>query len=144
MTTEFTAGDDLIDVRDVISRVEELRSERDSVQEDIDNAVDDLEVDAAEGAMEAWAADNAEELSTLESLLENLCGCGGDEQWEGDWYPQTLIHENHFESYMDQMLDDIGDIPKDLPSYLTITVDYDALKQDYSEVEYEGETYYYR
>lgn len=73
-----------------------------------------------------------------------MCGYGGDHQWEGDWYPVTLIKESYFEEYMDDMLEDCGDIPKNIPPYLTITVDYDALKQDYSEVDFEGDTYYYR
>lgn len=117
------AGSDIIDVRDIIARVEELR-------ESVDG--------------EVVIQDEYEELKTLEALLSSLCGYGGDEQWEGDWYPVTLIKDSYFEESMDEMLEDCGDIPKDLPSYLTITVDYDALKQDYSEVEFEGDTYYYR
>ena len=36
---------------------------------------------------------------------------------------------------MDEMLEDIGDIPKDLPSYLKIIIDYDALQSDYTSVD---------
>jgi hypothetical protein len=42
------------------------------------------------------------------------------------------------------LLEDIGDLPKNLPSYLTITVDYDALQMDYTSVEFDGVTYWYR
>ena len=45
---------------------------------------------------------------------------------------------------MDEMLEDCGDIPRDLPSYLTIMVDYDALKQDYTALDFDGQTYYVR
>lgn len=45
---------------------------------------------------------------------------------------------------MDELLEDIGDIPKDLPCYLTIKVDYVALQQDYSSVEIDDVTYWYR
>ena len=45
---------------------------------------------------------------------------------------------------MDELLEDIGDIPRDLPCYLKITVDYDALKQDYSSIDIGNETYWYR
>ncbi len=88
--------------------------------------------------------DETKELETLETLLDELEGCGGDEQWEGNWYPVTLIRDSYFEEYMDELLEDIGDIPKDLPSYLTISVDYRALQMDYSSVEFDGETYWYR
>lgn len=47
-------------------------------------------------------------------------------------------------SSLSQVLDAIGDIPKDLPAYLKIEVDYDALKMDYTEVDFDGETYLYR
>lgn len=129
--TDF-AGSDIIDVRDVIARVEELREIRDN----------SMEVAGEDG--HEMDADEKEELEKLEELLDDLCGYGGDEQWEGNWYPVTLINESHFEEYMDDMLEDCGDLPKNIPHYLTITVDYDALKQDYSEVEFEGDTYYYR
>lgn len=116
-------GADIIDVRDVIARVEELR-------ESVDG--------------EVVIQDEYEELKLLEGLLSDLCGYGGDEQWEGDWHPVTLINEDYFEKAMYELLEDCGDLPKNLLSYLTITVDYDALKQDYSSVEFEGNTYYYR
>lgn len=88
--------------------------------------------------------DDTEEFSTLESLLNELEGCGGDEQWRGSWYPLTLIRDSYFETAMGELLEDCGDLPKDLPSYLTITVDYDALRMDYGSVEIDGETYWYR
>ena len=156
--TDFQ-GSDIIDVRDVIARVEELRSERDSLKEQCDDCVSAYEYHdgddtkstpeyddmlKAKADLTEWENDNSEELTELEELLSSMCGYGGDEQWEGDWYPVTLIHENYFESAMDELLEDVGDTPKDLPSYLTITVDYDVLKQDYSEVEFNGDTYYYR
>lgn len=129
--TDFQ-GEDIIDVRDVIARVEELREIRDNA----------IEVAGEEG--HEMSAEEAEELAKLEELLSDMCGYGGDEQWEGDWYPVTLIKESYFEQAMDDMVADCYDIPKNLPSFMTITLDYDALKQDYSEVDFEGDTYYYR
>lgn len=152
-TIEDFQGADIIDVRDIIARVEELREERESLGSAITEANDELDgseekiaaVMAAEKALTDWDnTEEGEELAKLESLLSDLCGYGGDEQWEGNWYPVTLINEDYFEQAMDEMLEDIGDLPKNLPSYLTITVDYDALKQDYSSVEFEGGTYWYR
>lgn len=84
------------------------------------------------------------ELVELRGLLTALAGTGGDEGFEGNWYPCTLIHDSHFEAAMDELLGDIGDIPRDLPRYLTITVDYVALRQDYRSVEVGNQTYWYR
>lgn len=71
-------------------------------------------------------------------------GNGGDEQWEGDWYPVTLIRESYFEDAMDEMIEDCYELPKDLPFWMNITYDYDALKMDYTTTELDGVTYYYR
>jgi len=51
-----------------------------------------------------------------------------------------LIHEDYFEEYMDQMLEDLGEIP-DVPSYITITIDYDALREDYTTISFDGQEY---
>ena len=136
----FTSSDDIIDLRDITDRVDELRSERDNF---VLGAPDGSETPNPEG----WAEENddeAEELAMLESLLSDLKGYGGDHQWGGDWYPGSLIADSYFEKAMDELLEDIGDLPKDLPSYLTITVNYDVLKEDYSEVDFDGNTFWYR
>jgi hypothetical protein len=162
--------DDIIDVRNIIERVEELREERDALQTAKDDAeaaaerpaewsvlqekamcfdnperADDaaLYAKAAEDLRE-WKASNVEELARLESILSDLEGNGGDHQWDGSWYPITLIRDTYFEAAMDELLEDIGDLPKNLPSYLTITVDYDALRMDYTSTEIDGVTYWYR
>lgn len=86
-----------------------------------------------------------QELAKLEDLLNSLAGYGDDHQWEGARYPRTLISDDHFEDYMDQYLEDIGHTPtKDLPDYMTATIDYSTLQQDYGSVEFEGTTYWYR
>ena len=108
---------DIIGVRDIIDRVEELES---SIQ-DYENEDGDLELHDEHVYQK-------EELEELRGVLSELAGYGGDEQFEGDWYPVTLIRDSYFETAMDELLEDIGDIPRDLPCYLTITVDYVALK----------------
>lgn len=132
-TPDFT-GLDMLDVRDIIARVEELNAEREEIEGREETA----------NELAAWHNDYDDEYNALSGLLDELKGNGGDEQWEGDWYPIMLIRDSHFESAMDELLEDIGDIPKDLPGYLKITVDYDALQMDYSSVEFDGVTYWYR
>ena len=141
MTNAISNLDDTIDSRDVIARIEELEAE----WEDLRSAMDDHNTDS-DAYEEANAAlkefDNSEEgqeLIALKALAEQ------GEDYAPDWeYGAQLIHEDYFETAMDEMLEDCGDIPRDLPSYLTITVDYDALEQDYTELDFDGQTYYIR
>lgn len=135
MTNTISNTDDIIDVRDIIARVEELEAELENID---DMPEGDMLKNTVQGdVMRA-------ELAQLQGLLEDLKGNGGDEQWRGDWYPVTLIRDSHFEDAMDELLEDCGDLPKNLPCYLSITVDYTALQQDYASCEYEGVTYWYR
>lgn len=129
-TIENFAGSDIIDVRDIIARVEELRHE--------------MQGEIPDGT--TWkGTEQEEECTALESLLSDLCDNGCDEQWEGDWYPVTLIRKSHFEKGMDEMIADCyPDLYKCIPCFVTVTLDYEMLKQDYTECEFEGDTYYYR
>ncbi len=118
-TLDLTA--DIIDVRDVIARVEELE----------DNASPDVIAEHAQ----------------LCAILEELKGLGGDEQWEGHWYPVTLIRDSYFIDYAQELCHEIGDIrTQDLPSY--IEIDWEAtarnIRMDYSATEIDGVTYWYR
>lgn len=126
--TTLDLTDDIIDIRDIIERYEYLE---DSV----------LSVSAEEAD-----CDELEEALILGKLLDELKGYGGDEQWRGDWYPVTLIRETYFAEYAEDLVRDIGDLPREIPSY--IEIDWEAtaknLLGDYSDVEIDGVTYYYR
>lgn len=128
---ELNSSDDTIDIRDAIERFEELD--------------DALDIDASEvmPGTSGELQEMREEHSKLKKLLEELEGNGDDEEWRGDWYPVTLIHESYFEQYMDEMIADCYELPE-LPSFMTITLNYEALKMDYSDVEIDGVTYFYR
>jgi hypothetical protein len=122
-TTEISKFDDLIDIRDVIARVEELR--------DIDQPdVDELR-----------------ELASLNDFLEECKGNGGDEQWEGDWYPVTCIRDSYFENYAHELAEDIGSIKSDAQWPYTC-IDWEKaareLQMDYTSVEFDGITYWVR
>ena len=120
--------DDIIDVRDIIERIEDLL-----------DSMDDHEAEPDGGH---WSDEEAQELQTLTDIMDELKGCGGDKQWRGDWYPVTLIRESYFEKAMDELVEDCYGVH--LPSFITITIDYAALRQDYSTVEIDGVTYFYR
>jgi hypothetical protein len=126
MTTyELNSNDDIIDVRDIIERFEELETEMPDDDADVKN----------------WP--RLHEWTAVGALLSDLCGNGGDEQWRGDWYPVTLIRDSYFEQSMDEMVADCYTLPE-LPSFMTVTLDYVALQMDYTSTEIDGVTYWYR
>lgn len=149
MATDISASADVIDVRDIIERFEELEtelsdaheSESDSPEGTLDEYIREAAQDDAHILQEA-----ATEFLTLQSLLEDLAGCGGDERWRGDWYPLTLIHDMYFEDYARQLADDIGDVKPSNWPYTCIDWARAAreLQTDYSTVDYDGSAFWYR
>lgn len=144
MSNEITEYDDVIDLRDVIARVEELREERDGFELDHPDG----------GTVEApgeWAGlnpDDSAELATLEALLEDCKGNGGDEQWEGYWYPVTLIRDNYFEDYAQELAEDVCSDAVANASWPLTCIDWEKaareLQMDYTSVEFDGVTYWTR
>ncbi|CAB5187266.1 hypothetical protein UFOVP161_26 [uncultured Caudovirales phage] len=127
-------SNDIIDVRGLIERYEEL--------------VNLLDINAHEvlpGSSEELEELRAERAS-LAAILDELMGNGGDEEWRGDWYPQTLVRDSYFKTYAQELLEDCGDIPRDLPAY--IQIDWQAtarnIRVDYTPCEIDGITYWYR
>ena len=120
---DFTA--DIIDIRDIIARVEELDPEYSDIK---------------------LTDDEVKEFAELQAILDDLKGNGGDEQWRSDWYPVTLICDSYFTDYAREMLHDCGDIPRDIPHY--IEIDWDAtarnVRVDYAATDIDGVTYWYR
>jgi hypothetical protein len=157
---DISSNDDMVDVRDLIERFEELETEHEDLVDALDSARENMEAieegdEALEEAKEefkekeeelkTWEEENGE-FKELKELLEDLCGNGGDHQWRGDWYPSSLINDSYFTEAMQDLVVDIGDLPKDIPSYLEIDWEKTAnnLQQDYSSVEWEGTTFWYR
>lgn len=136
MPRSIDNSEDVIDSRDVTARIEELEGERDAANEDAP-AVDD-------DGLTAWDRDNSEdaaELKALKALADEAEG------YAPDWtYGAALIRESYFVEYCQDLLEDIGDLPKDLPSY--IEIDWEAtarnLKVDYTEVDFDGVPYLVR
>lgn len=117
---------DTLDIRDLIERIEELRGEETG---DLDE-------------------DEIAELHALESFVEEMKGYGGDHQWEGDWYPVTLIRDSYWQDYVSEMADDLhGEAMQNL-SWPMNCIDWEKagreLQMDYGSAEYDGITYWYR
>jgi hypothetical protein len=108
----------------------------------IDNNLGPDEDEEDEGDDETRA-----QVALVKSVLEDLCGYGGDHKWEGDWYPGSLIADDYFERYAQDLADDIGAIDRNA-SWPTNWIDWEKaaleLRVDYSSVEIDGKTYWYR
>jgi hypothetical protein len=126
-------GGDVFDIRDLIAKVEELEGERDMLSE--------------QSEVDEWnESDEGKELAFLLEFLDEVKGRGGDEQWRGDWYPVGFINNSYFTEYAMELLKDICDLPNDIPHYIAIDEEKTAenIQQDYSSVDFNGETYWYR
>jgi len=112
--------DDIIDSRDIIERIEELEF-----------------LNATDG--ESFSG--REELETLKALAAECSSLSAD--WE---FGESLIRYSYWENYIQEMLEDCGDIPADLPWYIAIDWETtaDNISQDYSIVEFNGIDYYIR
>lgn len=158
MTRKISNMDDVIDSRDVAERIEELEAIRESYAEKI--AADDeareieeptMTADArgeAERELAEWnAGDEAAELATLRKLAEQ----GADHA--ADWsYGETLIRDSYFVDYIEQLIGDCYELPKDFNSgewpWRHMKLDYEAAadeaKSDYYDVDFDGVTYWIR
>ena len=100
---------------------------------DIIKRIEELESDPQEDA--------AEELATLKAFADEC------KLYSSDWeYGETLIHRSYFEQYVEEMLQDCGDFPRNLPHYLYIDWEKTArcIEQDYTTVDFDGEEYLIR
>jgi hypothetical protein len=127
--TTITNSDDIIDIRSVIERYEELDEfVREPLSYKVPEALD--------------------EYVKLKNLLSELKGNGGDEQWRGDWYPITLIRDSYFKDYAMELAEDIHGQSLYTGEWPMRCIDWDKaareLRMDYSSVEFDGVTYWYR
>lgn len=131
MTTELDNSQDVIDSRDVIARIAELQE------------LESEHNDSLEGGY-MWHQENpelAQELATLKTLAEEASAYTTD--WE---YGETLIRDSYLTDYARELLEDCGDLPKNLHSY--IEIDWEAtarnIRMYYTPVDFDGVTYWVR
>lgn len=162
MSIDISNTDDVIDSRDVIARIEELEAEQSNLEDDIEFTRDRLkeveederdvdnsdEISArsfawreAVSALKDWEGEFADELKALRRLQDDAEGYAPD--WK---YGATLVHEDYWVEYCEEMLKDCGDLPRDIPAYIEIdwVKTAENLKADYTEVDFDGETYWVR
>lgn len=141
-----------IDTRDLIEERSELQQR---ILDDWNEKFEDAQLDNYEDILqetedsnvamflEYWE-DEILEINQINTLEDEISSYAGDNFDDGVY----LIDEDDFQEYCEELVSDIGDLPKDLPSYISNNIDWsgvaDDLRQDYSEVEFRGTTYLYR
>ena len=133
----------ILDTRDLSKRREELKEEiLDSFLEnfphyqEMTESFEDIRFEEEE--IQSWKEDFEDELTEIEEIdtIENELGSEFD-------YGVALVDVDDFEEYVEDLLDELGYIPKDFPSW--IEIDWEAtannVRQDYTEVEYQGNSY---
>jgi hypothetical protein len=144
MANAISNSHDIIDSRDVIDRIEELRDEFETAITDKTD-VDCIDVDNAVGAAAADEShvmhDEAVELVALEALAKEGEGYS-------DWqHGAALIRDSYFETYAREFAEEIGAIPNDA-AWPCTCIDWEQaareLRMDYTSVEFDGVTYWVR
>jgi chromosome segregation ATPase len=153
-------GQNIIDSRDVITSINELEEERDTLKDTSDEAetalkdvapedaeethMEELQ-DAADSAredLEAWNDENGEYLKTLQELDSE--GRDATSEWK---HGEALIRDSYFEEYAQQLADDIGAIDRNA-EWPVNCIDWkqaaEQLQQDYSSVDFDGQDYWIR
>lgn len=110
-------SDDIIDSREVVDRIEELKYSNDK--------------------------DDIEELRILEELADEASS-NCNEWGEG----AQLIRDSYFTEYAREFVQDMGDLPSSLPSYIENNIDWDGvandIQDDFSSVNFDGVEYWIR
>lgn len=152
-----------LDTRDLQKQIDNLESEIAELNEDLEDLESELEelieelveIEVEIGIpqpntieideIQTKIQDYKEQLQDLRDELQPLL----DLKAEGipDWdYGATLISADKWEEYVEDLLKDCGYISNDLPWWIVIDwpATADNVAADYSTVDYDGDTYYYR
>lgn len=136
---------DILDSRDIVSRISDLEGDREALVDEVEQCPMDTDEDVitkedAQLALKEW--DESEDGQMLAKLK-----AFEDEVSSSEWrHGLILIRESCFVEYCQQLVSDIGDMPKEIPSYIEIDWDKtaDNLRADYSSADFDGVTYLYR
>lgn len=143
-TKEITNSEDVIDLRDVTDRVEHLESQPTL---DDDGACYSCGSLTKEGDEDHESDCEVLELQRLTVLLDELRGNGGDHDWRDDWYPLLLVRNSYFKDFAQQEAEDL-DLVKSDARWPYTCIDWEQaareLQMDYTTVEFDGVTYWYR
>lgn len=140
---------DIFDTRDLTDYRDSLESDLvdyyNEYMEDVENFEDVEDIGGYEDWDEGFAdtyADEIEHYENVEYFCEELSSIPDFN------YGETVIKENYFSDYCKDFVQECGYIPNDLPSWIEDNINWEGvaedLRQDYSEADFEGETFYFR
>lgn len=149
--------DDVIDSRDIIARIEELESDLQAVHEqETENGKTNLDFEewllaVRADASSAHCHENNADVEELQELRQLAADGESSPDWE---YGETLIREDYFTSYIEELIGDCYEMPKEMRDnsggwpWRHLTMDYGAAaeeaKADYMEVTFFGVVYLIR
>lgn len=157
-----------LDTRDLNKRLEELNdieTQINDIEEEITSVKDEiLQLEEDHMKCDAEVSDDLSDdivdaKDRLEGLENELDDCRSDyDEGEHDELKDMennisgfsdgvqLIPEDEFVEYVQELLVDCGDLPDNIPWYITIDWDDTAhnIRHDYSSIDYQGESYLYR
>lgn len=137
--------DQVLDTRDLSEKRDDLKEQiLNSFKETFEHYADQTdafeEILFNEEEIQGWKEIWEEELKEIEEIDKV------EEECSEFQYGETLIHEDYFTEYCEQLCQDCGYISKDFPCW--IEIDWEAtaanISADYSQCEYQGEQYLFR
>ena len=137
-----------LDTRDLQEQIDNLESEIEDLNEyledldkDLISCGSDFELLTVQDEIEK----GKEQLQDLRDELQPLLDLKAEDipEWDDG---ATLIPESDWEEYVVDLLKDCGYISNDVPWWIVIdwAATADNVAADYSTVDYDGDTYYYR
>lgn len=141
-----------LDTRNLAEKREELKQEvLDSFLETFEHYAEQTEtfedILFDEEEIESWKEDWQEEINEITCIdeLEEEVNSYSEDNFEDG---VTLIGEYDFQEYCEEFVRDCGYLSRDTPPLIENNIDWagiaDDMRQDYSEVEYQGRTYLFR
>lgn len=141
-----------LDTRDLAEKREELKEQiLDSFLETFEHyaerteTFEDIMFDEEE--IQSWKADWQEELEEIAEIdrVEEEVNSYSEEDFE---FGVTLISEYDFKEYCEDFVRDCGYLSRDTPPLIENNIDWSGIaedmRQDYTELEYQGRTYLFR
>ena len=147
---DFT--ENIIDTRDLQDRIDELNDDIDTLDNEISELseeIDDLDENDPDdkNEIDLKLDDIEDKQGQIEDLQEELSMLLDVKSEVPEFsHGETLIHENYWVEYVQDLCEDCGYISRDFPHW--IAIDWDAtadnVAMDYSTIELDGNTYYFR
>ena len=133
----------VLDTRDLIERRDELKEgilnsflETFEHYKERTESFEDILFEEEE--IQEWKEDWEDDLQEIDQIDKIEYTLGNEFE-----YGVTLVREDYWEEYVEDLLIEIGYLPKDLPCWIEIDWASTAynVKKDYEEVLYQGDTY---